>query len=97
MPHIASRKAYGVPRIHAELWRLGRRGNCKRIARVMRERDIRGVTRRKRRSLTRADEKVRPAPGLIGCDFHADTPGTKLAGDITYLPTAEGWLYSPAG
>ncbi|WLQ53648.1 IS3 family transposase (plasmid) [Streptomyces poriferorum] len=36
--HIASRKTYGVPRIHAELRRLGRRVNRKRIARVMRER-----------------------------------------------------------
>jgi len=51
--HIASRHTYGVPRIHAELRRLGRRVNRKRVARVMRERDIRGVTRRKRRSLTR--------------------------------------------
>ena len=40
--HIASRRTYGVPRIHAELRRLGRRVNRKRIARVMRERDIRG-------------------------------------------------------
>lgn len=76
--HIASRKTYGVPRIHAELRRLGRRVNRKRIARVMRERDIRGVTRRKRRSLTGADKKARSAPDLIGRDFHADTPGTKL-------------------
>ncbi|MFE2708989.1 IS3 family transposase [Streptomyces mirabilis] len=46
MVHVASRRTYGVPRIHAELRRLGRRVNRKRIARVMRERDIRGVTRR---------------------------------------------------
>ncbi|WP_406066315.1 IS3 family transposase [Streptomyces sp. NBC_01077] len=49
--------------MHAELRRLGRRANHKRIARVMRERDIRGVTRRKRRSLTRADKKARPFSG----------------------------------
>ncbi|WP_343308471.1 IS3 family transposase, partial [Streptomyces sp. SID5770] len=79
--------------MHAQLRRLGHRVNRKRIARVMRERDIRGVTRRKRRSLTRADTKVRPAPDLIGRDFHAEIPGTKLVGDITYLPTTEGWLY----
>ncbi|MFE6946676.1 IS3 family transposase [Streptomyces chartreusis] len=59
--HIASRKTYGVPCIHAELRRLGRRVNRKRIARVMRERDIRGVTRRKHRSLTRPDTKAKPA------------------------------------
>ncbi|MEW2490309.1 IS3 family transposase [Streptomyces sp. NPDC048411] len=91
--HIASRKTYGVPRIHAELRRLGQRVNRKRIARIMRERDIRGVTRRKHRSLTRPDKKAKPAPDLIGRDFHAELPGTKLVGDITCLPTTEGWLY----
>ncbi|MEB3961462.1 IS3 family transposase [Streptomyces kunmingensis] len=91
--HIASRRTYGVPRIHAELRRLGRRGNRKRIARIMRERDIHGVTRRKRRSSTRPDKKATPAPDLICHDFDAERPGTKPVGDITYLPTAEGWLY----
>ncbi|MGW7410781.1 IS3 family transposase [Streptomyces sp. NPDC054833] len=91
--HIASRRTYGVPRIHAELRRLGRRVNRKRIARIMRERGIRGACRRKHRSLTRPDRKAKPAPDLIGPDFHAERPGTKLVGDITYLPTAEGWLY----
>ncbi|MEU5698807.1 hypothetical protein [Streptomyces aurantiacus] len=67
--------------------------NRKRIARVMRERDIRGVTRRRRRSPTRPDKKATPAPDLIGRNFHAERPGTKLVGDITYLPTAAGWLY----
>ncbi|MEV0301465.1 IS3 family transposase [Streptomyces prasinus] len=93
VPHIASRKTYGVPRIHAELRRLGRRVNRKRVARVMRERDIHGVTRRRRRSSTRPDLKAKPAPDLIGRVFHAGRPGTRPVGDITYLPTAEGRLY----
>lgn len=59
----------------------------------MRERDIQGVTRRKRHSLTRPDKKARQPPDLIGRDFHADWPGTKLVGDITVLPTSEGRLY----
>ncbi|MFD8825471.1 IS3 family transposase [Streptomyces sp. NPDC059605] len=75
--HIASRRTYGVPR----------------IARVMRERDIHGVTRRKHRTPTRPDKKAKPAPDLIGRDFHAARPGTRLVGDITCLPTAEGWLH----
>lgn len=62
--HVASRGTYGVPRIHAELRRLGRRVNRKRIARLMRERGIQGAHRRRRRSLTRADKKARPAPDL---------------------------------
>lgn len=91
--HLASRKTYGVPRIHAELRRLGRRINRKRIERIMREHGLQGAHRRRRRSLTRPDKKTRPAPDLISRDFDAAQPGTKLVGDITCLPTAEGWLY----
>ncbi|MFE4964505.1 IS3 family transposase [Streptomyces sp. NPDC056660] len=91
--HLASRGTYGVPRVHAELRRLGRSVNHKRVARLMREHGIQGAHRRRRRSLTRPDKKASPAPDLIGRDFHADIPGTKLVGDITFLPTAEGWLY----
>lgn len=54
--HIASRRTYGVPRIHAELRRLGRRINRKRVERIMREHGIQGAHRRHRRSLTRPDK-----------------------------------------
>ncbi|MEU0382746.1 IS3 family transposase [Streptomyces cyaneofuscatus] len=70
--HVGSRQTYGVPRVHAELRRLARAVNRKWVARLMREHGIQGVTRRKRRSL------ARPAPDLIGREFHAETPGTKL-------------------
>lgn len=59
----------------------------------MREHDIRGITRRKRRSLTRPDKKAAFSPDLIGRDFTAVEPGTKLVSDITYLPTLAGWWY----
>ncbi|MDV9200519.1 IS3 family transposase [Streptomyces sp. Wh19] len=95
--HVASRHIYGVPRIHAELRRLGRAVNRKRVARLMREHCVQGVTRRKRRSLTRPDKKARPAPDLIGRDFHAEVPGTKLVGDITALPHPRAGSTSPAG
>ncbi|WP_055495051.1 IS3 family transposase [Streptomyces sp. TP-A0356] len=91
--HLASRGAYGVPRIHAGLRRLGHLINRKRIERVMRERGISGVTRRKRRSLTRPSKRAVPAPDLLGRDFTASAPGMKVVGDITYIPTDEGWLY----
>ncbi|MBC9724191.1 IS3 family transposase [Streptomyces sp. TRM68367] len=71
--HIASCRTYGVPGIHAELRRLGRRVNRKRIARVMRDRDIRGVTRRKRRSLTRAGAAAESFWALL-----KDEIGTRL-------------------
>ncbi|MEU1194217.1 IS3 family transposase [Streptomyces sp. NPDC005859] len=91
--HVASRATYGVPRIHAGLRRLGHRVNRKRIERVMRERGISGVTRRRRKGLTRPAKRAVPAPDLIGRDFSASAPGMKLVGDITYIPTDEGWLY----
>ncbi|MCC3655778.1 IS3 family transposase [Streptomyces sp. S07_1.15] len=91
--HVASRATYGVPRIHAGLRRLGHRINHKRIERVMRDCGITGVTRRKRKSLTRPAKKAVPALDLIGRDFTASAPGTRLVGDITYIPTGEGWLY----
>ncbi|MFD3678419.1 IS3 family transposase [Streptomyces sp. NPDC058613] len=92
--HIASRRNYGVPRVTAELRRQGRPVNHKRVARVMRENGIAGNSRRAgRRSLTKADTKAAPSPDLIGRDFTAAGPGTKIVGDITYIPTAEGWLY----
>jgi putative transposase len=91
--HGTSRGAYGAPRVHAALRRRGRGINRKKVERIMRERDIRGVTRRKRRHLTKQDTKAAPAPDLVGRDFTAARPGTKLVGDITYLPTIEGWWY----
>lgn len=91
--HGTSRGAYGASRVHAALRRRGRGINRKKVERIMRERDIRGITRRKRRHLTKQDTKAAPAPDLVGRDFTAEAPGTKLVGDITYLPTIEGWWY----
>lgn len=91
--HTTSRGAYGAPRITAALRRTGRRISRKKVERIMRERDIRGVTRRKRRNLTRPDTKAVPSPDLVGRDFTAAAPGTKLVSDIKYLPTLAGWWY----
>jgi transposase InsO family protein len=84
---------YGSPRVAEELRRRGRRVNRKRVERVMRERHIVGLTRRRRRSLTKQDATAAPASDLVGRDFTAPAPGQRLVGDITYLPTQEGWLY----
>jgi transposase InsO family protein len=91
--HGEHKGAYGSPRVAVELRRRGRRVNRKRVERIMRERNIVAVTRRRRRSLTKQDATAAPAPDLIGRDFTADAPGQRLVGDITYLPTGEGWLY----
>ncbi|GAA1935889.1 IS3 family transposase [Streptantibioticus ferralitis] len=91
--HAGSRGAYGVPRVHAALVRAGRMVNLKRIERLMRENAISGVTRRRRRGLTRQAKRAVFAADLIGRDFTAVRPGMRLVGDITELVTLEGKLY----
>ncbi len=90
-----SDETYGAPRLHAEL-RLagGVRVGKKRVARLMRELEIEGVSRR--RGLVRTttpDPKAPPAPDLVQRDFCATRPDQTWVADITYVPTHEGWLF----
>lgn len=91
--HRRSRGTYGAPRIHAELaaqgWSVGR----KRVARLMRQADLRGISRRKAITTTRRDPHQRPAPDLVERDFSADGPNQLWVADITYVPTWAGFLY----
>lgn len=91
--HADSGGTYGAARVTAALRRQGLVVNRKRVARVMREHGIQGITRRRRRSLTRPDGKAPPAPDLLQRNFTACRPGTRLVGDITCVPTCEGWVY----
>jgi transposase InsO family protein len=91
--HAEHRGAYGSPRMTVELRRRGQRVNRKRVERIMRQRGVVGITRRRRRSLTSPDQTAAPAPDLIGRELTAPAPGLGFVGDITYLPTVEGWLY----
>lgn len=91
--HADSGGTYGVSRITVALRREGAVVNHKRVARIMRERGVQGVTRRRRRPLTRSDGKVPLAPDLLHRDFTAPRPATLLVGDITCAPTREGWVY----
>ena len=91
--HKKSRGTYGVPRIHAELvdegWHIGR----KRVARLMREAGLEGVSRRKWISTTQRRPDARPAPDLVERDFTADGPDQLYVADITYVPTWAGFLF----
>ena len=91
--HAESGGACGAARTTMALRREGLVVNRKRVARSMREHGIRGVTRRRRRSLTRPDGKAPPAPDLLGRDFTAQQLGERLVGDITCLPADEGWVH----
>lgn len=92
-----SDQTYGAPRIQAELAddhniRVG----TKRVARLMKQARIQGVSRRKWVRTTIRDEKVRPAPDLVQRQFTATEPDQIWVADITYVPTWEGWMYLAA-
>ncbi len=91
--HLLSRRTYGAPRIHAELQEQGTRIACKRVARLMKAADLKGVTRRKSTMTTRRDRSARPAPDLVDRNFAADGPNVLWVADITYVPTWAGFLY----
>lgn len=91
--HERSRGTYGAPRIHAELRDEGIRVGRKRVARLMREAGLRGVSRRKGCTTTVQDQNARSASDLIERDFETDSPDQLWVADITYVPTASGFLY----
>ena len=91
--HDRSRQTYGAPRIHAELKDEGTRVGRKRVARLMKESGLAGVSRRKSTVTTRRSRSARPAPDLVDRQFAADKPNELWVADITYVPTWVGFLY----
>jgi len=84
---------YGAPRIRRALRRRGVRPSKKRVARLMRAQGLRGHTPRRFRKTTDSRHTKRIAPNLLERDFRASAPNRVLAGDITYIPSSDGWLY----
>jgi len=92
--HRRSRETYGAPNIHAELAddhgiRVGR----KRVARLMRQRGLRGATLRKYAVTTTSDPASAKPIDLVERRFFADAPDRLWVADMTYIPTWSGWLY----
>ena len=95
--HADSRGTYGSPRVHAELDASGVPCCQNTVARVMRDLGIRSCAARKFRVRTTDAAHAHPvAPNLLDRDFAAAAPDRKWAADVTYVPTAEGWLYVAA-
>ena len=91
--HQQSRGTYGVPRVHAELVAGGCRVSRKRVARLMRDVGLAGVSRRRGTRTTRVDASHRAAPDRVERQFHADAPDRIWVADITYVPTWAGFVY----
>jgi putative transposase len=89
-----SDETYGYRRVHARLVRWGERCTPELVRAIMRNLGLVPCQPRPwRHSLTESDAAPAPIPDLVRRDFTASAPGTKLVGDITYIPTWQGWLY----
>jgi putative transposase len=92
--HAISRETYGSPRIHAEFRATGHRHGRKQIARLMRAAALTGASRRRKGvTTTRRDKDARPALDLVDRDFTAVAANKLWVADITFVPTANGFLY----
>lgn len=89
----ASHGAYGSPRILLDLCELGLRTSKKRVERLMREEGLAARSKKRYRGTTDSEHSLPVAPNVLGQDFVVDGLDTVWAGDITYVPTREGWLY----
>ncbi len=87
------RGTYGSPRVRDELVDQGFEIGRKRVARLMRELGLQGVTPRKFRVTTDSDHDHPIAENVLARNFEASGPNEKWATDITYVWTGEGWLY----
>jgi len=91
---VASDETYGMPRIRAELMDAGIVASRKRIAALMRQEHMRGISRRRSFCITtERDVRHRPAPDLENREFVATDINQLWVADMTYIPTWTGFLY----
>ncbi len=95
--HSQHQGRYGSPRMHAALRAEGYRVSRGRVERLMRRHGIRALARRRFRPTTTDRRHQLPiAPNLLQQKFTVSAPNRVWLADITYIPTAEGWLYLAA-
>lgn len=92
--HFAlSHETYGSPRMHAELKAARLRCGRHRIARLMRDNGLKALMKRRYKKTTDSAHGGPVAANLLDQDFGAESPNRKWGSDISYIWTAEGWLY----
>jgi putative transposase len=88
-----SDETYGHRRVHAQLARWDEHCGPELVRSLMREGLVACQPRPWRHNLADSGPCAGPVPDLVCRDFTAEAPGRKMVGDITYIPTWEGWLY----
>ena len=91
--HTESDGVSGSPRIWEDLRYAGEGCGRHRVARLMRRAGLCGVPQRRRWRAKSSGQRPAGTQNHLGRDFHASSPNTKWVTDITYVRTAEHWLY----
>ena len=92
--HRDSYESYGMPRVRAELIEQGVSISRQRVARLMREARIHGISKRRGfTATTRRDKRQTPAHDLVNRRLHATGPNQLWVADMTYVSTWMGFLY----
>lgn len=94
--HEQLRGEYGWPRMHKELLARGLRVGKERVRLLMQGHGIRAKGKKKFVVTTDSGHRLPVAPDLVQRRFNPAAPNQLWSGDITYLPTDEGWLYLAA-
>jgi putative transposase len=90
---VTSNETYGSPRMHAELKELGLSIGRHRVARLMSENGLKARQKTRFKRTTDSDHGGPVASNVLDQDFTATAPDQKWGVDISYVWTAEGWLY----
>ena len=94
--HHFSRQTYGSPRITQALRKKGTRCGKKRVARIMKENGLKGAQKAGFKPRTTDSRHPDPiSPNLLK-NMTVEQLNQVWVGDITYIPTLEGWLYLAA-
>ena len=91
--HAESRGTYGTPRVHAELAEDGVRISRRRVARLMKQARLEGVSRRRRCRTTSRGNSAQVVPDLVKRNFRVEAANQLWVSDITYVSTWSGFLY----
>jgi len=92
--HRLHKSRYGAPRIHDQLTRQGLKHGCKRIARLMKQAGLRGLSpKRYVPQTTQSDHDQPIAPNRLAERAAPAGPNQIWVNDLTYVRTDEGWLY----
>ena len=91
---VQGRNNYGTRRIRDKLKELyGLIISRRRISNIMKDLNLKVKMKRRYKNTTDSNHNLPIAPNILNRDFYASNPNEKYVGDITYIPTGEGWLY----